>query len=136
MAQLDSYSLAEILLASGALIVFVVAVLQWRFMVSLRRRMAALQLQLTEKGEQASAVQAAAIPADVIGAGRPFVKIELTNPLAVAEQEAAGGAVAGALAPALVKKKVYQDLRKELANELQGRNIAAQVSLMLDGPLS
>jgi len=114
-------------------VVLVVAVLQWRFMAALRKRIADLQLQLAEKGEQAAAIQAAAIPAEQIGGGRPYVKIVVKNPLAVAEQEAAVGGVAGALAPALVKKRVYQDLRKELAVELQQRGIAAQVSVQLDG---
>lgn len=114
------------------IIVIVVAILQWRFMAALRKRIAALQLQLASKGEQASAMQAASIPAELMAGGRPYVKIEIKNPLAVAEQEAAGGGVAGALAPALVKKRVYQDLRKELAGELQRRGIAAQVSVRLD----
>lgn len=115
------------------LIVLVVAVLQWRFMAALRKRIADLQLQLAEKGEQASAIQVAAVPAEEIGGGHPYVKIVVKNPLAVAEQEAAVGGVAGALAPALVKKRVYQDLRKELAAELQQRGIAAQVSVQING---
>lgn len=127
MTELNNMPLLEV----SMVIVLVVAVLQWRFMVSLRKRITSLQLQLSEKGEQASAIQAASIPAEEVGGGKPYVQIELKNPLAVAEQEAAGGGVAGALAPALVKKKVYQDLRKELAKELQQRGIAAQVSLKL-----
>lgn len=124
-----------LLLELSMIIVLVVAVLQWRFMVALRKRIAALQLQLSAKGEQASAIQAASIPAARIGSDRPYVKIEIKNPLAVAEQEAAVGGVAGALAPALVKKRVYQDLRKELATELQLRGIAAQVSVQLEEPV-
>ena len=132
MDQLNSTLLLEI----SMVIVLVVAVLQWRFMAALRKRIADLQLQLAAKGEQASAIKAASIPAELIGGGRPYVKIEVKNPLAVAEQEAAVGGVAGALAPALVKKRVYQDLRKELAEELQQRGIAAQVSVQLEGSVS
>ncbi len=124
----------SLLLTASMLVVLLVAVLQWRFMAALRQRITSLQLQLSEKGEQAAAIHSAAIPAEEVSAGRPYVKIEVSNPLAVAEQEAAVGGVAGALAPTLVKKRVYQDLRKQLAQELQARGIAAQVSVQLDVP--
>ena len=127
MDQLNLILLVEV----SIVIVLFFTVLQWRFMVMLRKRIAVLQLQLAEKSEQASAIQAASITAEQMSSAYPYVKVEINDPLAIAEQRAVVGGVVGALVPALVTKHVYQELRKEMAEELRQRGVAARVSVQL-----